>query len=89
MDEQGLVFRENGYKKGHMIWNFQKIDLLNHNSKIDIGVFQKSKLNYIVHDVEACKKGNDPLLCLVSLAVKVSRIIAFPFWFKMIRYLSE
>ena len=62
-----------------MIWNFQKIDLLNHNSKIDIGVFQKSKLNYIVHDVEACKKGNDPLLCLVSLAVKVSRIIAFPF----------
>lgn len=43
--------------KGHMIWNFQKIDLLNHNSKIDISVFQKSKLNYIVHDVEACKKG--------------------------------
>lgn len=78
MNEQGLLFRENKYKKRHMIWNFQKIDLLNHNSKIDISVFQKSKLNYIVHDMEACKKGNDLVLCLVSLTVKVSRIIAFP-----------
>lgn len=78
MNEQGLLFRENKSKKRHMIWNFQKIDLLNHNSKIDISVFQKSKLNYIVHDMEACKKGNDLVLCLVSLTVKVSRIIAFP-----------
>lgn len=40
-----------------MIRKFQKVDLGNNNSKIDIGVFQKSKINYFVHYMEAFKKG--------------------------------
>lgn len=71
---ENIYLREQGWR----------IDLGIQNSKIDISDFQNSKINCFVCDVDTFRKGvSNPILCMVSL--RVTTMIAFPLWFRLIR----